>query len=455
MEFPVPEAQLATFVAGTPVGAIPAIAITSARRQLFDTVGVAVAASTEPAGRALTSVIERLGAAPRATILGSSLRASVDQATWANGSLAHLLDFDDSGFSHPSACIAPAALSMGEDVDATLGQVLAAMVLGYEVFERIAAVGRFDDRRIRAAGVHPTPIYGSIAAAATASRLLGLGPAGTQTALSLAAAEGSGLTQHFGTWAKGLGAGAAARSGVVAALLASAGFFADPEAVSGRYGLMSALHGPGNVSFDDFSADLAERWSIVDPGLAIKIYPSCGVNRRAVDAILELRREIGFSPENIDEIVIHVQPDVFNTLRFRAPSDGFRGKFSLDYNVATAALDGAVTIESFTDERAGRPELRAMLARVQFVEHPEWPVERYRELPVEVAFLDGRRVERQVAGARGSRQAPLDDLEVRTKFVTCASQALGAQAAAEAAGAWMSSELETPIRELLAMTVPA
>lgn len=452
-----PERRLSHFIAETADGEVPGDARAAARRQLVDTLGVAVAAAAEPIGRSLAATLDAMAAEATderaATVLGLGRRRSPDHAAWANGTLAHALDFDDSGFSHPSATIVPGALAIAEVVDATIEDLAIALVFGYEAFERVAKVGRFDDRRIREAGVHPTAVYGTIASAAACARLLGLDAGTTQTALSLAAAEGSGLTQHFGSWAKGLGAGAAARSGVTSAYLARAGFRGAEDAISGRYGLFSAVHGVDRWSFDGFDDDLGERWSIIDPGLAIKLYPSCGINRRAVDAVLAIRESAAFEPDDVESITVDLHPDVFHTLRFRAPTDGFQGKFSLDYNIASAALDGDVTIDSFSDAAANRPELRAMLGRIRFVEHPEWDKLRYRELPLRLTLRNGRTFEEALDAARGSKAMPLTDDEVRGKFTTCVERALPG-AGGGAWHAWAGAASEAKVRSMIGMLVP-
>jgi 2-methylcitrate dehydratase PrpD len=203
------------------------------------------------------------------------------------------------------------------------------MVVGYEVFERIAASGRVDDPRLRERGYHPTPIYGAVAATAAAGRLMGLDAGQMSVAFGLAATDASGLTQQFGTWGKGVHAGNAARTGVFCAQLAKAGYRADPLGLSGPRGLFSALHGEGRYDLSGVGDELGQRWSIIDPGLALKVYPACGSSRRGLDALLRMSADPRYAPERVDRIVLDVHPHVFNQLQFRAPQEGFRGKFSL------------------------------------------------------------------------------------------------------------------------------
>jgi 2-methylcitrate dehydratase PrpD len=451
-----PEALLGRLVADTPSSAIPDAARSAAALQVFDALGVTLAAAAEPAGQAIGAVIASLGGTPEARVIGTGLRTSSVQAAWANGSLGHLLDFDDAGFSHPTVCIYPAALALAEAADLPGRTFLDAMVLGYEVFERLAASGRADDPRLRRRGYHPTSIYGAVAAAAAAGRILGLDPDQLAIAFGLAASDASGLTQQFGTWGKGLNAGNAARSGVLAALLARAGYWGDEQGLSGEHGLFSAIHGPARFDFGGVAPELGSRWSIVDPGLTIKLYPACGINRAPVDALLEIAGAPGYDPANIERIVVDIHPHVLGTLRFRAPLDGFRGKFSLDYCVASAALDRRLDLDSFTDASARRPELRAMLERVELREHPEWEIARYREVPLEVRFRDGTVEQRSVRHVRGTRRNPLSRADIVDKFVACAARRLPPDDAALAASAVLAIADAPSIRQVIdAVTGPA
>lgn len=426
------EALLSELAIDTPASAIPESARAAAAVQVFDTLGVSLAAAAHPAGRIAVGVLDQLGGSPQARVLGTGTRTSVVQAAWANGTLAHLLDFDDVGFSHPTATILPGALAVAEHLDVRGRTLLDAMVVGYEVFERLAASGREDDPRLRERGYHPTPIYGAIAATAAAARLLGLDAGQLAMAFGLAATDASGLTQQFGTWGKGLHAGNAARTGVFCALLAKGGYWGDPLGLSGPRGLFSALHGEGRYDLSGVGDGLGDRWAINDPGLALKVYPACGSSRRGLDALLKLTADPAYDVDQVERIVLDVHPHVFNQLQYRAPVEGFRGKFSLDYVIAAAALDGDVTIESFLDERAGRPAFRAMLAKVELREHPEWDISHWRDQPVEVQLRDGTVLRAAVDSPRGTRKNPLSRDEIVAKFIGCAERALGGPRAADA-----------------------
>ncbi len=422
----VPEVVLAELVAGIEDDEIPDDARAAARRQALDCTGVMLASAAQEPGRILADLAGDLAGAGQARVVGRGVATSTVQAAFTNGSLAHLIDFDDRGFSHPTACLWPVALAVGEHLDASGRQLVGALVLGYEVFERLAASGRPYEPVLRSRGYHPTSIYGAPAAAAVAGRLMGLDVDQMIVAFGIAAAGSCGLSQQFGTWAKGVNAGNAARAGITASLLAERGFWGDERGISGDYGLFSAVHGQGNFDFGGVAEELGDRWSIVDPGLALKPYPACTSTLRAVDAMVAISSKDSYRAGDVVELRLDVHPDVFHTLRFRSPERGFRGKFSLDYTVASVALDGDLTIESFSDEAASRPEFRDMLARVNLVEHPDWDMAQRRRMPLTVTMRDGTVHEESVTHHRGSPEWPLTDEQVDSKFRTCATLSLDA-----------------------------
>ncbi|MFH1604304.1 MAG: MmgE/PrpD family protein [Pseudomonadota bacterium] len=419
-------AVLSDFASKTRITDISAEAIAATKRHILDCAGVGLAATVEPAGRIVLDITRDQGGTPQARVLGSSLRTSAVSAAWANGALSHLLDFDDTGFSHPTACILPGALAMAEEVGATGGDLVAAVCVGLEVFERMSFAGRPHEPELRRRGFHPTSLYGCSAAAAAAGSIVKLNAKQMAVAIGLAAANAGGLTQHFGTWGKGIHAGNAARAGVTSVLLARKDYFADPEGIEGDYGFFSAFHGAGNYNFDKVAEGLGSHWSIVDPGLTLKRYPCCGGNLRALDAAQELLVEHGIKFDDAAKLEVDVHPDLLCTVRFHKPTQGFRGKFSIDYVLAAMLLDGRVDLDSFSDAYCNAPRMRASLDKVQVNAHTEWPNDATsrRKSPVTITMKDGRKFTKRVDKVRGSPGNPMTRDELVAKYRDCASRVL-------------------------------
>lgn len=418
---------LSEFASNTRIADISSDAIAATKRHILDCTGVGLAATVEPAGRIILNITREQGGTPKARVFGSNLRTSAVAAAWANGSLSHLLDYDDTGFSHPTACILPGALAFVEEAGAsatTGADIVAAVCVGLEVFERLSLSGRPHEPELRRRGFHPTSLYGCSAAAAAAGNIARLNPKQMAVAIGLAAANAGGLTQHFGTWGKGIHAGNAARAGVTSVLLAQKDYFADPDGIDGDYGFFSAFHGEGHYDVSKVGDKLGSHWSIVDPGLTVKAYPCCGGNLRALDAAQGLLREHNIQFADVAKLEVDVHPDLLNTVRFHKPTQGFRGKFSLDYVLAAMLLDGRVDLDSFSDAYCNAPNMRASLDKVQINRHPEWgddDVSRRRS-PVTIILKDGRKFTKQVDKVRGSPGNPMTREELLTKYRGCASR---------------------------------
>ncbi len=417
---------LSEFASKTRISDLSFDAIAATKRHILDCAGVGLAATVEPAGRIILDMTREQGGAAQARVLGSNLRTGAVNAAWANGALAHLLDFDDTGFSHPTACILPGALAFAEEAGASGADLVNAVCVGLEVFERMSRSGREHEHVLRARGFHPTSLYGCSAAAAAAGSIVKLNPAQMAVAIGLAAANAGGLTQHFGTWGKGIHAGNAARAGVTSVLLARKDYFADPDGLDGDYGFFEAFHGPGNYNLGRVAEGLGTHWSIVDPGLTVKNYPCCGGNLRALDAARELLEEHRIKFDDVAKLDVDVHPDLLNTVRFHLPTQGFRGKFSLDYVLAAMLLDGRVDLDSFSDDYCNAPRMRASLAKVQINTHAEWgdDATARRRAPVTLILKDGRKFTKQVDKVLGSPGNPMSRDQLLGKYRGCASRVL-------------------------------
>jgi 2-methylcitrate dehydratase PrpD len=442
---------LSEFAAKTRFSDLSADAVAATKRHILDCTGVALAATVEPAGHIVLDLTRSQGGTPQARVVGSNLRTSAISAAWANGSLAHLLDFDDTGFSHPTACILPGALAMVEDANASGADLVAAVCIGLEVFERMSLSGRQHEPELRRRGFHPTSLYGCSAAAAAAGSIAKLNPAQMAVAIGLAAANAGGLTQHFGTWGKGIHAGNAARAGVTSVLLAKRDYFADPDGIDGDFGFFSAFHGEGNYNLGKVADGLGTHWSIVDPGLTVKRYPCCGGNLRALDAALGLIEEHKIKFDDVEQLEVDVHPDLLNTVRFHKPTQGFRGKFSIDYVLAAMLLDARVGLESFSDEYCNSPGMKASIAKVRVNAHHEWPNDATsrRKSPVTITMKDGRKFTKLVEKVRGSPGNPMTRDELVGKYRDCASRVFKGERLERSIAALEGLEKLATARELL------
>ena len=307
------------------------------------------------------------GGNPQARVIATDIRTATASAAFANGTIGHAADYDDLGGvgGHPATVLTPTTLALAEELHLSGRQVLTAWAVGYEVGTRLSA--NLHPER----DWHPTAIFGTMGAAVAASKLMGLDVWKTRMALGIAGSQAAGLRRNFGTMTKPFHPGNAARSGIIAAKLASRGYTADPEIIEGRQGYADNFGGP-KCNLPAMTQFLGQLYYLATEGTRIKPWPCCGGNHQTLTNLFDfLRRE----PIKADQVVSieHIGPNVPCTgaLLRNEVHEGLEGKFCLRYNISAAIIDGKVDLDTFSDARAERGDLQAFMERVSLVRNPD------------------------------------------------------------------------------------
>ena len=424
--------KLAEFIVRTNYEKLPAEAVEISKGAILDCIGVALAGSREEAGKIMLSLARELGGQPVAGVIGGGFRTSPVLASLANGTIAHALDYDDvGGGTHPSCWLVPTILALGERNKSSGKEVLTAYVLGFEVAARLKGLL---GAQHYGKGWHSTSTLGSLGAAAVATKLLKLDIKQTQRALGIAASLANGLRQNFGTMTKPLHAGNAARNGVLAGLLTEKGFTADESILEGRVGFLKVFGEDLEYDLEGMCQQLGAPFAVVSPGIWLKAYPCCAGNHASIDAALHLRREHPFQPDEVVEVECATGPQTPKCLIRHRPKTGLEAKFSLEYCVSVALIDGEITLDRFTDERVLTPEIQNFIPRVKY----SYPAELadktgLDDLPrtVTVRLRDGKVFSSKVWIPKGSPGNPMSKEERRSKFENCVQGVLSAKERAE------------------------
>jgi len=454
-----PEEALAEFVTGFPEEEIPESCYRRAREGIFDCAGVMIAGSAEEVGKRILDVVrmqmmQRTDAT--STVVGLASKFSAYAAALANGTCAHALDFDDMGaFGHPSAILLPATLAVGEAVGASGRDVVTAYIIGFEIGAHLHAGSEYvQSERL----FHSTAVFGLMAATAAVARLLGLNRAQTITALGTAASGGAGILQNFGTFTKPLHAGLVASHAVLACLLSQVGWRATESFLGSRAGWAAAYIREGNYDPERMVQSLGRKWLLPEK-LTIKKYPCCGSTHSALDSVLALCREEGLRYEAIKEVRVQGLPANSYVLLYPEPTHGFQGKFSLRYVVASAILDGEVTIETFSEDRLHRPEIQEAMRKVRIELLSKWERKEEAlpaETPVEIELYDGRVLRRSTNRftMHGTASDPLTEKELKQKFRLCAGRRFGPEHVEEALLSWWDLTQAAEVRSVAATLQP-
>lgn len=350
---------LAEHVLGLSRTTIPADVLRHAAVVLADTVGVLLAASREDAVQAAVATYP-LGSGG-CTVVGVGHGASADHAALINGIGGHDIELDDvhtSSRTHPACVIIPAALAAAELRGQCSGaDVLAAIVGGFDVEVRVSKAMGVQPPVDR--GFHLSGVAGAIGAAAAAGRLLDLSTSEMRSAIALGAAQSSGLLtfeEDPSHMLKSFNTGAAARSGVCAAQLAAHGYRGSPDVLAGRHNVLTP-YGTDDPDYSQLTDALGDRFEISFTSL--KRHACCSQTHAAIDVLLALQVEHGFTWKDIERIDVQLAYDALAMI-----DNNTLWTHNIQYVMAAAARFGWIGREHFSDKWTSDPEIAALARRV-------------------------------------------------------------------------------------------
>ena len=407
---------------------LPDATLAAARRLVLDGLAVALAGAVEEdAVPILAAHYRRLGGAPLCTAIGCGFRTDPVRAAALNGAAMHVLDFEPmwSPATHALSTTLPVALALAEARGAAGREVLTALVKGIEIQGWLReASGQFTPDVLQ---FHPPGLVGPMGAVAAAGHLLGLDAVRLANAFGIAASRAGSVFSNAGTMTKSTHCGQAASLGLDAALLAEAGFtgdaatFESPQGFSGTFFARTFMP-------DELRKFGQTPWRVVQPGYAIKMFPSQFGTHFVITAGLALRPQI---PDAASIRAVTLVAPVMKYVDRPRPETGLSGKFSFQYTLASALLDGKVGIHTFTDERLHAPDMQALLPKIALRMDPSIPA-RFETMHVDlsVTLADGRTLETRCNGPRGMwGQPPIAEADHLTKVRDCLATGLKHDAA--------------------------
>ena len=327
----------ARFVAGLDYPELPASVVNKLKASLLHATFVSLIGAQTAHGKAAIELVKEEEANPNgATVLADGARATRSGAAFANSKLMHATNQTDSYrmLIHPGPCIIPAAMATAEIVGATGTDLLTAMAAGYEVESRIA--GDFIPAT-QARGFRCSPVYGTLGAAVTTAKLLGLNEDQIVTALALACTFAGGTTEGPRVSGREMlyHEPNATRSGIMAALLARENLRGSESCLEGDAGFYNAFvgnnrgelsytfsanppgdGGPGTTDLAATVEGLGERWELMQ--VTPKIYPTAGYNCPVIELTTRMRAAHDIAPGDVESVVVEM-----NWLETTYPSPAF------------------------------------------------------------------------------------------------------------------------------------
>lgn len=377
--------QAAAFIAALSPTTIPQDVLEKARTCILYGFGIGLLCLNQETARvAERSVLAIDGEAGEcgATSLTGGRRVTVSAAAFANAVLLHSrCQEDTSGTAHLGVVVLSVALALIEARLADAEELLPGIVAGYEVAGALeAALGR----ETMGNSLRASPLYGTLAAAATAARMLRLPASQIGAALANAASFTGGTLQSIpeGSDEWRYQVGVAARSGLVAAMLAQQGSVSARQSIEGSQGFVKAFAKrgmtPGEFRF-------GETWWLRN--VTFKPYPVCAHNQTV--ALIGAQVHQRFAPEQIAALRLRIGSYVVPGLLARGPFTRVpETLMSAAFCCASACVYGTVSmanLESYED-----PAILAMIERITI--EPDDAVA-YPAAVAEITLTDGTTAE--------------------------------------------------------------
>jgi len=432
--------EVAAFIVDTGFDALPKNLLDIGRKSFLDGIGLALAGSVAATGRIVQDYLKTQNMHGETTVIGTRMRLPERFAAFANGVGVHADDYDDTQLAvqkdrvyglltHPTAPCLPAALAVAERRDQSGRELTLAYHIGVEVECKVSEA--MSPRHYQH-GFHSTATCGTLASAAATAKLYGLDLETTLRALGIAASQSAGLRENFGTMTKPFHAGRAAEAGVIAADLAKAGWTATDRILESPRGFFQA-HG-GGYALEAIKGKLGKPWTFVDPGVSIKPHPSGSLTHPGMTTMLGLILEHDIKPEDIERVAVGTNHNMPNALIHHRPSDELQAKFSMEFCMAILLLERRGGLPEFTDETVNRPDVKAMIEKIDFGMHPEAEAAGYDKMTtiIDIELQDGRKVSGRADFGKGSPANPMSYAEVADKFRGCAEFAGWDKAKSEA-----------------------
>ena len=363
----------ADFVLNTRYDQLKPEVIQQAKKLILDLVGVSlVGYQTMEFPRLVVQYLASLGGIPEATIFQTQKKFPAIHAVFANAACAHAIDMDDGhryGALHPGSVIIPAALGTAELCGSTTREMIAGVVVGYEVMIRVgAAINPSSLNR----GFHATGITGTFGAAATAASIMNLGREEIVGAFGMAGLQSAGVLQinHDveGAKVKPINPARAATSGLFSCIMARKGARGPLKILEGEDGFLKAF--TDDVKEEMLTRGLGKTFEICNA--YIKFYAACRHVHACVDAALEAFHRNPIEISDIKRISVETYPAAIRLAGITDVTTPSAGRFSIPFSVALALVKKRAGAEEYSEKNIENGEIQSLSRKVEFSVGEKW-----------------------------------------------------------------------------------
>jgi 2-methylcitrate dehydratase PrpD len=417
--------ELATYAVETRIEDYPQKVIDKVKIFILDSIGCMFGGSQTNLGKAIMNPIKSMGGSEEATIVGGGIKVPTIQAAFVNGTTANALDYDDTllGIGHPGASIIPAALAIGEWTGASGKDIINAILIGYDLGDRIGlAIQPTYERLQNVWGVGTWQTFSAVCAAAKVlnldlkKTLHAYGVAGATAPLPNTQKWGWDISERPIHWVKEP-TGWPSWTGTTAAVLAYNGFVGNNYILDGDNGFW-IMAGSDQCDYEKMTAGLGQEYEVLN-NIAIKPYSSCRWQHAALDCVTGIKHENDLKPEEIEIVFIHSFAWV-KTHEVYGPSDMVDAQFSIPYTVSMALMGYHPGPAWYTPENLESTDILNLSKKVKVETDPDIDKAYFAEDKISARVViktkEGKEFEKYVGIPSGDPRNPLSQQKIEDKF---------------------------------------
>jgi 2-methylcitrate dehydratase len=430
--------QISEFAVNLKYEDLPKEVIHEVKRYLYDSIGCAYGGYHTKDVNILRAIYKEISGKPEATLIGFGDRIPAVNATLVNSLMIRALDFNDIYWkedpSHPSDLI-PAALSAGEMVDASMKEVITAIVLAYEFEQRLC---EFATPGVRERKWHHATLTQFVSPIA-AGKMLGLTVDQMVNAIGINGSHNHTIgcpTAGKLTMMKNTVDPMAVQSGVFAALMAQKGFTGTEAVFEGKEGFMDCFFGwdvkdqklnevkmQGREGLGEWSwnlekliDNLGKKFKILE--CSMKAFPTEALTHTHISCTLKVVINNNINYDQIESVTVttiaRACDILFDPHKYR-PESRETADHSLPYCIAAALVDHKITTQSFSEEKLKDPRIWEVIDKIKGEASTEFEKMFPAKQPSKVVIKtkDGREFSEYLEFPKGDPREPMtiDDLE--------------------------------------------
>jgi 2-methylcitrate dehydratase len=438
--------QIAEFAVNLKYEDIPAEVINEVKRYLYDSIGCAIGSMQTNDVNVIRDIYKEMGGEPEATVFAFGDKLPAVNVALINSLMIRALDFNDIYWkedpSHPSDII-PAALTVAEKVNASMKDVIVAIVLAYEFEQRLCIFAKPGVRERKWHHATLTQFVSPI----VAGKIMGLTVDEMVNAIGISGCHNHTIgcpTAGVLTMMKNTVDPMAVQSGVFAALMAQKGYSGTEKVFEGKEGFMDAfigwnakeeklnptdMEGRDGVSswgwdIEALIGNLGKNYKILE--CSMKAFPTEALTHTHISCVLKIMVNNNLDYSDIEEVKVTAFAQAYDILfdptKYR-PGSRETADHSLPYCLAAAMVDKKITTESFSDEKLNDPRIFEVIDKIKGEPSIEFEKMFPAKQPSKVVITtkNGEKYSEYLEYPKGDPREPMTKEDLENKFNSLAS----------------------------------